>query len=65
MARAVARNHLEADTATGKAFDIALIASIALSVLAVSLESVATFNARYGSQLRVLEWILTGLFTVE
>ncbi len=55
----------EADTATGKAFDIALIASIALSVLAVSLESVATFNARYGSQLRVLEWILTGLFTVE
>lgn len=55
----------EADTAAGKAFDIALIASIALSVLAVSLESVATFEAHYGAQLRVIEWIFTGLFTIE
>ena len=55
----------EADTATGKAFDIALIACIGLSVIVVSLESVATFNARYGFSFRVVEWILTGLFTIE
>ena len=55
----------EADTAAGKAFDIALIASIAISVLAVSLESVATVNAQYGVQLRIIEWVFTGLFTIE
>ena len=55
----------EADTAAGKAFDIALIAGIALSVLAVSLETVSAFNDRYGVYLRGLEWTLTGLFTIE
>jgi voltage-gated potassium channel len=38
---------------------------IVVSVLAVALESVASIDARWGSQLRTLEWVITGLFTVE
>ena len=55
----------EADTPTGKAFDVALLLSIALSVLAVMLESVESISERFGSVLRVMEWIFTILFTVE
>ena len=55
----------EADTPAGKAFDIVLIASIVLSVIAVMLDSVEWFNARYVEQLHVAEWCFTGLFTVE
>lgn len=55
----------EADTPAGKAFDIALIATIVLSVVAVMLESVAPVRARYGSVLRITEWAITALFTVE
>ncbi len=55
----------EADTRAGKAFDIALICAILLSVAVVMLESVASVRAQYGSVLRVAEWIFTGLFTVE
>ncbi|MDH5803775.1 MAG: ion transporter [Gemmatimonadota bacterium] len=55
----------EADTALGKSFDIALLAAIVLSVLAVVLESVPEIRAVYGPQLRTSEWIFTILFTVE
>jgi voltage-gated potassium channel len=55
----------EADTAAGKAFDVALIVSILLSVVAVMLESVKTIEQSYGSLLRTLEWLLTILFTIE
>lgn len=55
----------EAETPAGKAFDLALIVAILLSVLAVVLESVASINARYGTVLRALEWFFTALFTVE
>ena len=55
----------EADTRAGRAFDIALLIVIALSVVAVSLESVADLQARYGRLLYGLEWVFTGLFTVE
>lgn len=55
----------EADTPAGKAFDVALLIAICLSIVAVSLESVPMINARYGSQLLVVEWIFTVLFTVE
>ena len=47
----------EADTPAGKAFDIALIFTIIFSVVAVMLESVAPVRARYGSVLRVTEWV--------
>jgi len=55
----------EADTPAGKAFDVALLVFIVLSVGAVMLESISSVNARYGSQLRVFEWVVTILFTIE
>lgn len=55
----------EADTPAGKAFDVALIVCIALSILAVTLESVAGIRARHGRLLLTIEWIFTLLFTVE
>ncbi|MEZ0482954.1 ion transporter [Fibrella aquatica] len=55
----------EADTAAGKAFDIALIASILLSVVTVMLESVASIRASYGDLLTRIEWFFTILFTIE
>ncbi|NKB71727.1 MAG: ion transporter [Candidatus Latescibacteria bacterium] len=55
----------EADTPTGKAFDVALIVCIVISVVAVMLDSVQGIQARYGAQLLRIEWIFTVLFTVE
>jgi voltage-gated potassium channel len=55
----------EADTPKGKLFDVVLIVSIILSVVAVMLDSVNTINARYGKMLYVIEWFFTLLFTVE
>jgi voltage-gated potassium channel len=55
----------EADTPAGKAFDVALLLAIALSVAAVMLESVAPIRERYGRQLYLVEWFFTILFTIE
>ncbi|MEN8141333.1 MAG: ion transporter [Thermodesulfobacteriota bacterium] len=55
----------EADTRGGKAFDLCLIASIVMSVLAVMLDSVAAVHIPYARQLFLLEWFFTLLFTVE
>jgi len=55
----------EADTPLGKLFDLSLIASIVLSVIAVSLESVASIRAQWGPQLRVAEWFFTIAFSLE
>jgi voltage-gated potassium channel len=55
----------EADTPGGKAFDVALLLAIALSVAAVMLESVGPIRERYGRQLYLVEWFFTILFTVE
>lgn len=55
----------EADTWTGKVFDVVLMWSIVLSVLAVMLESVDSFRHTYGSVLRAVEWGFTILFTIE
>ena len=52
-------------TPAGRAFDIALITLIAISVLVVMLDSVAEVHARHGALLDVLEWAFTALFTVE
>jgi voltage-gated potassium channel len=54
-----------AETPGGKAFDIALLLAILLSVVAVLLESVADIRASHGALLRAAEWLFTGLFTVE
>ncbi len=55
----------EAETPAGRAFDVCLLVAIVLSVAAVSLESVAEVRAVYGTELRVLEWFFTILFTLE
>lgn len=55
----------ESNTPAGKAFDVALLWAILLSVLAVMLESVAPIRARYGETIRLLEWGFTVLFSVE
>ncbi|MCA9783415.1 MAG: ion transporter [Calditrichaeota bacterium] len=53
------------ETRGGKAFDLVLIVTILLSVLAMMLDSVSSIRENYGSQLLLLEWIFTGLFTLE
>jgi voltage-gated potassium channel len=68
--RAAWRNTLyriifEADTPAGKAFDIVLVVSIVLSVLAVMLDSVATIHAQWGGALFHAEWLFTIIFTLE
>lgn len=55
----------EADTPAGKAFDVALLVLITLSVLLVMLESVEEINNRYGRYFIILEWLLTFFFTIE
>lgn len=55
----------EADTPAGKRFDVALLWAILLSVGAVLVESVASVRDAYGAELRTLEFMFTGLFTVE
>lgn len=55
----------EADTPLGKGFDILLIASILISVLAVMLDSIITVHLRFGDLLYGVEWLFTIIFTVE
>jgi voltage-gated potassium channel len=55
----------EADTPRGKAFDVVLLISILLSVLAVVLESVQDIRAEHLALLRATEWFFTILFTIE
>lgn len=55
----------EADTPTGKVFDIILLVLIVLSVLTVMLESSDEWNAAYGQVFLILEWIFTIVFTIE
>lgn len=64
------REHLyiiifEADTPAGKAFDIALLVLIVISVLAVMLETVAGINQKFADVLITLEWVTTAVFTIE
>jgi voltage-gated potassium channel len=55
----------QTDTRAGRVFDLALLSAILLSVIVISLETVPTISARQRQILRALEWILTGLFTIE
>ena len=55
----------EADTPAGKLFDVVLIISILLSVLAVMLDSVSSIGSVYGDLLYRIEWFFTVLFTIE
>jgi len=55
----------EAETKTGKLFDIILLWLIFFSVLAVALETVDAIAIKYGELLTVLEWAFTIIFTIE
>ncbi len=55
----------ESDTRAGRAFDLALIGAILVSLVVVVLDSMEGVKIRHGSVLAWAEWILTGLFTLE
>ena len=55
----------EADTRAGRAFDIALLCLILISVVTVMLDSVSSVHSRYGVWLVKAEWTVTSLFTLE
>ncbi|MCP4977587.1 MAG: ion transporter [Maribacter sp.] len=55
----------EADTPTGKWFDIILFLLIIISVILVMLESVKEIDMEYHETLLVLEWIITIFFSIE
>lgn len=55
----------EAETPGGKAFDVALLVAIGLSVLVVMLLSVDSIAQEYGGLLLAAEWVFTILFTLE
>jgi voltage-gated potassium channel len=52
-------------TKAGRLFDLILLGIILLSVLLVMMETVTEFDIKYHSKLVLLEWIITGFFTIE
>jgi len=55
----------EADTREGKLFDVALILLIFISIILVMLDSMPSISLLYHKHLRIAEWIVTILFTIE
>ncbi|MFV0591852.1 MAG: ion transporter [Draconibacterium sp.] len=55
----------EADTPAGKLFDVVLLVIILISVALVMLESVPGIRTNYRPALHIMEWTITGIFTLE
>jgi voltage-gated potassium channel len=55
----------EADTPAGKLFDVVLLVLIVGSVLSICLETVPWIEDRHRAVLRIVEWTITVLFTIE
>lgn len=55
----------EADTPSGKLFDVILLIAILASIILVMLESINSFDIKYHTFLNVSEWIITILFSIE
>jgi voltage-gated potassium channel len=55
----------QTDTRAGQLFDVVLLAAILVSVVVVCLETVPTITTSQLRVLLVIEWFLTGLFTIE
>ena len=55
----------EADTPSGKLFDVVLLIAIIASIIFVMLESVKSIDDKYHNVLNVAEWIITILFSLE
>ena len=53
------------DTKAGRNFDLILLFFIVISVLVILVESVPEWRAIIGVELHVIEWIFTGIFTLE
>lgn len=53
------------ETPAGRAFDLALLISIAASVIIVFLDSVGSLHQAYGDWFYIAEWVFTILFTIE
>jgi len=53
------------NTPVSRGFDVVLLALIVFSVLLVMLETVEEIDARHGTLLLILEWVVTILFTIE
>jgi voltage-gated potassium channel len=55
----------EADTPSGKLFDVMLLLAIFIGVIVLMLESVESIRDQWGTTLRRIEWTVTILFTIE
>ena len=55
----------ESHTARGKAFDIALLIAILVSVVVVMIDSVPAIHVHYKEECYILEWIFTIFFSIE
>ena len=55
----------EADTPSGKVFNIALFIVIIASIVFVMLESIESIDAKYHTFLDIAEWVITILFSLE
>jgi len=55
----------ETDSRSGKFFDVALLFVILVSIALVMLESVSSINQNYHDFLKISEWVITVIFTVE
>ncbi len=55
----------EADTRKGRQFDIVLIVLIIISIALVMLDSLEAIRAKYQLPLKIAEWVITVIFTIE
>lgn len=55
----------EAETPSGKFFDVALLWAIIISVTAVMLESIEPISEHYHRELLIVEWVCTIIFSLE
>ncbi len=55
----------ESHTRKGKAFDVALLITILVSVIVVMIDSVPAIHAEYKEEFYILEWVFTLLFSIE
>jgi voltage-gated potassium channel len=55
----------ESDTRAGLLFDEVLLITIVASVIVVMLDSMRVLSSSYDAVLDALEWLFTGLFTIE
>lgn len=53
------------ETRAGRLFDLVLVVTILFSVLIVMLDSMHAMDDVFGSGFRIVEWVVTGFFTVE